>query len=125
MGKPERKFSLRAFSHAWHGMTAIWRFEPNCRVHAFFSAAVIFCGFLFKLALLEWAAVLFAIGFVWAMEAMNTAVEHAVDLCTKEYHSEAKIAKDTASAAVLIAAVTSAIIGFLVFIPKLIGWFAA
>ena len=123
MTKPQhRRFNIHAFAHAWDGIKAILTEEPNCRVHALFTIVVILAGFLFKITLLEWAVILVAIGFVWAMEAINTAVEHTVDLCTSEYKPQAKAAKDAAAGAVLIAAVTSAILGFIIFLPKFLAF---
>jgi diacylglycerol kinase len=49
---------------------------------------------------------------------VNTAVEAVVDLVTEERHPLAKIAKDTAAGAVLIAAIMAAIVGLIIFVPK-------
>jgi len=81
----------------------------------------ILAGFFFKLSLIEWAVILIAIGIVWTMEAINTAVEHTVDLCTSEYNPAAKAAKDAAAAAVLFAAVTSMVLGIVIFLPKFLA----
>ena len=118
---PQKKFNLRAFSHAWDGIKAVVTEEPNCKVHAFFTVVAILAGFFFKLSLIEWAVILMAIGFVWAMEAINTAIEHTVDLCASEYKPAAKAAKDAAAAAVLFAAVTSMVLGIVIFLPKFLA----
>lgn len=59
-------------------------------------------------------------GLVMALELVNTAVESVVDLVTKERQPLAKIAKDTAAGAVLIAAIMAAIAGLIIFVPKLL-----
>lgn len=118
MKTPQKKFNLQTFSHAWGGIKTVVTEEPNCKVHAFFTVAAILAGLFFKLSILEWAVILLVIGFVWAMEAINTAVEHTVDLCTSEYKPVAKAAKDAAAAAVLFAALTSVILGAMIFLPK-------
>ena len=59
-------------------------------------------------------------GGVGATFLMNTAVESVVDLVTKERQPLAKIAKDTAAGAVLIAAIMAAIAGLIIFVPKLL-----
>ena len=51
-------------------------------------------------------------------ELVNTAVEAVVDLVTEERKPLAKIAKDTAAGAVLIAAIMAAIAGIIIFLPK-------
>ena len=59
-------------------------------------------------------------GFVISLELVNTAIESTVDLITIEKHPQAKIAKDVAAGSVLIAAITSIIIGLIIFIPKIL-----
>ena len=55
-------------------------------------------------------------------EFFNTAIEYVVDLASPDIHPLAKAAKDTASAGVLMMAIISAIIGLLIFVPKLVEW---
>ena len=50
--------------------------------------------------------------------AVNTAMEAVVDLVTEEHRPLAKLAKDTAAGAVLIAAIMAALVGILIFLPK-------
>jgi diacylglycerol kinase len=81
-------------------------------------------GFLFHIQNYEWIAIILCLGMVWAFEAANTALEALVDLTTNEFHPVAKIAKDCAAAAVLLTAITSAVIGAIIFLPhilKLLG----
>ena len=66
----------------------------------------------------EWCICLGLFGMVMALELVNTAVEAVVDLVTEERHPLAKIAKDTAAGAVLIAAIMAAIVGLIIFVPK-------
>ena len=64
-----------------------------------------------------------AIALVWMAEAFNTAIEAVVDLVTPDYKKLAKVGKDCGAAAVLIAAIGAAVIGFLIFLPYLIELF--
>ena len=68
----------------------------------------------------EWCICLTLFGLVMALEMVNTAVEAVVDLVTKERRPLAKLAKDAAAGAVLIAAIMAAIAGMIIFIPKLL-----
>ena len=61
------------------------------------------------------------IGLVWMAELMNTAVEAVVDLVSPEFNPLAKVAKDTAAAAVLAASLAASVVGLLVFGPPLWG----
>ena len=73
---------------------------------------------MLHLGALEWCICLGLFGLVMALELVNTAVESVVDLVTSEYKPLAKIAKDTAAGAVLIAAIMAAIVGLIIFVPK-------
>ena len=53
-------------------------------------------------------------------EFFNTAIEYVVDLASPKIHPLAKAAKDTASAGVLMMAIIAAIIGLIIFAPKLL-----
>ena len=68
----------------------------------------------------EWCICLTLFGLVMALEMVNTAVEAVVDLVTEERKPLAKLAKDAAAGAVLIAAIMAAIAGMIIFIPKLL-----
>jgi diacylglycerol kinase (ATP) len=54
-----------------------------------------------------------------SLEMVNTALEAVVDLVTEEYRPLAKKAKDTAAGAVLISAIMAAVIGLIIFLPKI------
>lgn len=111
---------LTSFRYAFSGWWHVIRTQQNAWIHAFASLAVILVSIWLKLSPLEWALILIAIAFVWTAEFFNTALEVIVDLATKEHHPLAKVAKDVGAAAVLIAAVTAAVIGFLVLGPPLL-----
>jgi diacylglycerol kinase len=81
---------------------------------------VTIAGFIFKLNLVEWGLVIFAIGLVLVSELMNTAIESFVDVISPEYSEKAGFIKDVAAGAVLIAAIISVIIGIIIFLPKII-----
>jgi len=91
------------------------REEPNARIHLVAAIFVILIGFLLKITPLEWIAILFAIGFVFAMEMVNTALENLCDFVSPEKHEMIKKIKDLSAAAVLVSAIVAAVIGFLVF----------
>ena len=82
---------------------------------------VIVAGVTLKINTTEWSVVLILCGLVISLELINTAIENAVDLVTKEYNETAKNAKDIAAGAVLFSAIIAAIIGFIIFLPKIIN----
>lgn len=115
-----RKF-LRSFTYPIKGLKYAYRNEQNLAVDVAMALIVIIFGFLFRIEKYEWAILVLTIGLVIAFELINTAIEAVVDLVTEEYHPLAKVAKDTSAAAVFIFAIVSVIIGFIIFLPKIIN----
>ncbi|MBU3854709.1 MAG: diacylglycerol kinase family protein [Candidatus Paraprevotella stercoravium] len=113
---------LRSFGYAFHGIRLLITQEANAWIHCFAAVCVVVAGFFFGISMSEWIAVIFAIGMVLAAEAVNSAIEALADRVTQEYDEAIKRTKDLASGAVLILAIAAAIIGCIVFIPKIILW---
>ena len=90
------------------------------KIHCCAALLVVVLGFYLKLSAIEWCICLVLFGLVMALELVNTAVESVVDLVTEERKPLAKIAKDTAAGAVLIAAIMAAIAGCIIFLPKIV-----
>jgi diacylglycerol kinase len=109
----------RSFRHAIDGGWHVIRMEPNARIHASVALAVIVLAAWLRLPPRDWAVLVLAIGVVVATEAMNTAVERAVDLAQPDHHPLAKVSKDVAASAVLVASVAAAVIGLLIIGPPL------
>lgn len=110
---------LQSMGYAVSGIKTLFSGEPNAKLHLLATVGVIIAGILQHLSKYEWVAIIVAIAIVWIAEAMNTALEKLCDFaCNKAYYSEIKIIKDIAAGAVLIAALCSAGIGFVVFVIK-------
>jgi len=107
------------FSFAWNGLQQAAKLEKNFRIHLVFAALVIIFGFIFYLSRLEWAIIIFAIGFVLVAELMNSVIEKVIDYVKPDIHPTAKLIKDYAAGAVLVAAITAVLIGFIIFVPKI------
>ncbi|MDD6427899.1 MAG: diacylglycerol kinase family protein [Lachnospiraceae bacterium] len=113
----------RSFGYAISGIGQCIRDERNIRIHLVFTALVVVGGIVLHISLQEWIVCLILFGLVISLELVNTAVESTVDLVTEERHPLAKKAKDTAAGAVLVSAVFAAVIGLLIFVPKIIDFF--
>ena len=105
---------LKSFVYAFRGITYCIAHERNMRIHLCF--ALYMFGFLtvhdfFEVSRTQFALLFAVCGLVTALEAVNTAIEKAVDLSTTEFSPVAKIAKDAAAGAVLIAAIGSVAVG--------------
>jgi diacylglycerol kinase len=110
----------RSFSFAGQGVWHAVRTQRNMRVHLLAAAAAVVAGLILRISAVDWACVFMAIGLVLTAEALNTVVEALADLCTREFHPLAKIAKDTAAGAVLISSVAALAVGIAVFLPRLL-----
>jgi diacylglycerol kinase len=118
-------FSIRkrihSFGYAFSGIRKAIASEWNMRIHIFAALCVIGAGVAFSISIVEWIAIIFAIGLVISLELINTSIEYCADFVSPEKHETIKKIKDIAAGAVLIAAITSAAIGLLVFVPKIIN----
>ena len=110
----------RSFKAAFEGIASTYKKEQNIKIHTIISLIVIVSGIVFKINYIEWLVCLVLIGFVLMAEFFNTAIEYVVDLASPNIHPLAKAAKDTASAGVLMMAIIAAVIGCVIFIPKII-----
>jgi diacylglycerol kinase len=108
-----------SFRYAFAGWWYVIRTQRNAWIHAVTSAAVIIMGFWLRLSAHDWAVIVLAIGLVWTSEFLNTALEAVVDLASPQHQRLARVGKDVGAAAVLIAALSSALIGFLIMGPPL------
>jgi diacylglycerol kinase len=114
------KSRLKAFEHAFSGWWFVIRTQRNAWIHMVVSIAVILMSFFLHLDPSSWALILLAIALVWIAEFLNTALEAVVDLASNhQQHELARVGKDVGAAAVLIAAITSVIIGLLILGPPL------
>lgn len=113
------KSRAKSFRYAFAGWWFVIRTQRNAWIHAMVSIAVILVSFWLQLVPRDWAVIVMAIALVWTAEFLNTALEAVVDLASPKQHYLARVGKDVGAAAVLIAAVSAALIGFLVLGPPL------
>lgn len=110
---------LLAFKYAFHGWWYVIRTQRNAWIHALMTMLVVLMALWLRLPARDWAVLLIAITLVWTAEFINTALEAVVDLASPTRHPLAKVGKDVGAAAVLIAALTSVVIGLLLLGPPL------
>ncbi|MDX9835146.1 MAG: diacylglycerol kinase family protein [Desulfobulbus sp.] len=122
---PDRRegFSLRArlrsFAWAWAGGRVLVRGQHNAWIHGAATLLVLLLGLACRVSRLEWAVLGLAVGLVWAMEALNTAIELLADEVCLERRERIGQAKDVAAFGVLAAALAAMVVGVLVFWPYL------
>jgi len=110
---------LHSFAYAFDGILYAIKAERNLVIHFALAALVTALGFTLQCSPTEWYVLMILFGLVIGAELLNTAIETVVNLVTPEYHELAKLAKDTAAGAVLVMAIVAALIGLLIFAPKL------
>ncbi|OGN90103.1 MAG: hypothetical protein A2Y88_08240 [Chloroflexi bacterium RBG_13_48_10] len=114
------KSRTKAFGYAISGWWFVIRTQRNAWIHMVVSIAVILISFFLHINATGWALILLAITLVWIAEFLNTALEAVVDLASNhQQHALARVGKDVGAAAVLIAAVSSIVIGLLILGPPL------
>ena len=106
----------RSFKFAFNGIKLLITKEHNAWIHCFAAVCVLIAGMVFGLSRMEWIAVTIVIGAVLAAEAVNSSIEALADLVSPEYN---EAIKRTAAGAVLLMAIAAAIVGFVIFIPKI------
>lgn len=117
------KKRLYSFKYAWNGLKILFREEHNARVHLVFSILAVCMGLFLEISAMEWLVVTISIGFVVALEIINTSVENIANLISLETNHQIKRIKDLSAAAVFIASITSVIVGLIVFGSKLLKLF--
>jgi diacylglycerol kinase (ATP) len=106
---------VETFNYAFQGVIHVLRTQRNMRVHVAIAAVVLIVAIILGVSRLELIALLLSIAFVLITEMINTAIEGAIDVATTSFDPMAKLAKDIAAGAVLIAAVNAIAVGYLVF----------
>jgi diacylglycerol kinase (ATP) len=107
---------LDSFRHAAEGIAHALRTQRNMRAHLILLVLVLLAGLLYRLSPVEMAVLVFTAALVLVTEMVNTAVETVTDMITQEWHPAAKVAKDVAAGAVLVAAVAAVFVGAVLFL---------
>ena len=117
----KNKKLINSFKYAFSGIISAFKTERNMKIHVSVMILVILCGIIFKLETWEWIVCICLFALVIGGELFNTAIEIVVDLAMPKINDKAKKSKDVAAGGVLVFAIGSAIIGLIIFIPKIIN----
>lgn len=112
---------LKSFGYAFAGIATFFSETVHAKVHLSAAVLVVIAGLYFHVSATEWIALIICIGAVWSIEAINSSIEYVVDLVSPSRHPLAKKAKDVAAAGVLLASIAAAIVGLIVFVPKVMA----
>lgn len=114
------KAFLKSFMFALVGVKQFFSHHRNGKIQTIIGITAIVLGFTVSLSSFQWLLVLFCIGLVISLEMINSAIEKYCDLVTTDFHPGIKTIKDVAAGAVLVASLTSLVIGLIIFIPALV-----
>jgi diacylglycerol kinase (ATP) len=107
-----------SFNFAFEGIIHVLRTQRNLRIHFAIAFVVLVAALIVNVTKLELIALMISVAFVLIAEMLNSALEAAIDIATTSFDPMAKLAKDIAAGAVLIAAVNAVAVGYLVFAGK-------
>jgi diacylglycerol kinase len=110
---------LKGFVYAFNGLRIFFRHERNGRIQIVIAIIVAFVSWRLKITAAEWTVVLGCIGTVLSLEMINSAIEKICNLVHPKYHPAVKTIKDMSAGAVLFVSIMSAIIGAIIFLPKI------
>jgi diacylglycerol kinase (ATP) len=109
---------LDSFNYAFEGIIHVLRTQRNMRIHFAIAFIVLVAALVVNVTKLELIALVISITFVLIAEMLNTGIEAAIDIATTSFDPMAKLAKDIAAGAVLIASANALLVGYLVFAGK-------
>lgn len=111
---------IRSFKFAFQGLKMLFLIENNAKFHLMAAILVIITGLYFKVSANEWIFLIFAIGLVFGSEAFNTAIEKLCDKISPQKDPVIGHIKDLAAAGVLFFAISAAMVGLIIFLPKIL-----
>lgn len=109
---------FKSFYHAFVGILNAFQ-GRNFRIQFFIGLLTVVAGFVLNISTLEWLIVLLCIAAVLSLEMINTSIEILADCFTTDYNPKIKKLKDIAAGAVLLCSIISAVIGVIIFLPKI------
>lgn len=113
------KIRMKAFGYAINGLFHFAK-EPHARIHIGFVVLVIAMAVYFAIPSMEWIAILLCCAMILSLEAMNSALERVTDIASPKFNAKAGLVKDIAAGAVLLASIFAAIVGMIIFVPKIL-----
>ncbi|MCC5932454.1 MAG: diacylglycerol kinase family protein [Cyclobacteriaceae bacterium] len=112
---------IKSFKPAFRGLYVLISEEHNMRIHLLVATLTIVLGLFLKINSTEWMMVIICIALVLMAEAFNSAIEKMMDHLSPENHENVKTIKDISAAGVLLCAIAAALVGIIIFIPKIVS----
>ena len=114
--------NFKSYHYAIRGILHVFGHENNIRYQSVAAVITIILGFSVGLNPMEWLWIILMIGLVFMAETFNTAIEKLIDHVHPQHHPAIGLVKDISAGAVLIISITAAVVGFILFINKIIDF---
>ena len=114
---------LQSFKFAMAGIKIAVRENRNMKIHILIAILVVGFAYFLQMSRIEIVIISLVILLVLSAEMINSAIEEVINLVTKDYRQEARIAKDVSAGMVLVISIGSIAIGLLIFLPHIINLF--
>jgi len=115
---------IKSFTYAWRGLFKTFHEEQNLRIQTVSALLAMALGLFFRISQGEWLALILAIGLVLILEIVNSAVERVTDVLKPRINTYVKEIKDIMAAGVMLASITAAAVGLVIFIPHLLALYS-
>lgn len=111
----------KSLSYALEGLSLAYKSQRNYRCHLLIGFITFLAAILLNFKCIEYCVLILAIGFVITAELFNSVIEFTLDAYFKNRYSQlVKMAKDLSAGVVLIAAITSGLVGLMLFGRKIL-----
>ncbi len=110
---------IKSVGFAFKGAFLLIRTEASIKIQVFIAIVMTAAGFYYEISNTEWILQIFAIAIVLGIEGMNTAVEKISDYVQPEFDVKIGFIKDISAGAVMLVSIASAIIGLIIYVPKI------
>ena len=112
---------IKSISYAINGVVHLIKTENSIKAQLFIGLLITILGFIYNISATEWIIQIACIGIILTAESLNTAIEKIADFIHPDYHKKIGVIKDVAAGAVVFSAITSIIIGCIIYIPKFVA----
>lgn len=119
-GSSKNPNRLASLKYGIAGLLYLLKREQSIQFATVTTVITLIIGIWLGVNSFYWAILALALGAIWITEALNTAIEAAIDLETSEVHPMAKVGKDVASAASLISSIVFVVVVLLILVPRIV-----
>lgn len=110
---------LKSVNHASQGIKYSFS-QQNFFLMFLIAIGTLILGFWLQISYFEWLIIIFLIGSILSLEMLNTVLERTLDFLEPYISDKIRMIKDLIAGAVLIACLTALILGFIIFLPKIL-----